>query len=325
MLTCLLRRSYEPNALVAAHPPRFSHPHKRLVFDLACPPGTRHAGEITLTRWSAEALPAMVPRAPLELIARGGYYDYAGASDAVWHVNFADPHLFCAYGSPLLAQDELQAAEHPLLGCLREALVAEKQLAFTVTAQGPTPVLVSGVERRCELDTNADAGAGRPNGLYGNRFARASAEVVRRAVRVLAPAAPSHLIAIAAPSGGHGAYQLADIDRIVRTAYVGFAAAVSESQRTWPGAPVEIRTGFWGCGAFGGNRQLMTMLQLLAARLAGVDRLAFYVFDGDGLASYRAGEAALARVLAADPAARLADQLQQIAGLGLRWGFSDGN
>jgi hypothetical protein len=40
----------------------------------------------------------------------------------VWHVNFADPQLFVAYGSQLLAQDELQAAEHPLLGSIREAL-----------------------------------------------------------------------------------------------------------------------------------------------------------------------------------------------------------
>ena len=28
----------------------------------------------------------------------------------------------------------------------------------------------------------------------------------------------------------------------------------------------KVRTGFWGCGAFGGNRTLMTLLQLLADR-----------------------------------------------------------
>ncbi len=33
-----------------------------------------------------------------------------------WHVNFADRHLFVAYGSPLMAQDEIQCMEHPVLG-----------------------------------------------------------------------------------------------------------------------------------------------------------------------------------------------------------------
>jgi len=36
-----------------------------------------------------------------------------------WYVNFADPRLFTAYGSGLFAQDEIQAAEHPILGHLR--------------------------------------------------------------------------------------------------------------------------------------------------------------------------------------------------------------
>ncbi len=43
-----------------------------------------------------------------------------------WWVNFADPHLFVAYGSSLFAQDEIQVAEHPSLGHLREALYACK-------------------------------------------------------------------------------------------------------------------------------------------------------------------------------------------------------
>ncbi|HEY0988545.1 MAG TPA: hypothetical protein VGD80_15880 [Kofleriaceae bacterium] len=38
MLECLLRRRYDPAELLAAHPPKLRHPHKRLVFELACPP-----------------------------------------------------------------------------------------------------------------------------------------------------------------------------------------------------------------------------------------------------------------------------------------------
>ncbi|HET9620447.1 MAG TPA: hypothetical protein VFP84_03695 [Kofleriaceae bacterium] len=322
-LTCLLRRSFEPNALLAAHPPRLFHDQKQLVFALACPPGARHAGTIEVTRWAAAALPAACTLAASALIARPGVFDYAGATDGVWHVNFADPRLFFAYGSRLLAQDELQCAEHPALGSVREAIAAEDEAhAWTVDRSGPTPVLVRGAERRCAIATDVNPDEDRPAGLYGNQFAYAPEAAIRRAVRALAPAVPSNLIAIAAPSGGHGVYTPAELAHVLVTAYTGFAAAVAESRRAWPGTPVEIRTGFWGCGAFGGNRVVMTMLQILAAQLAGVDRLAFYVFDAGGLADYRAGEAALAsRIVDGAP---LADALASLAALGLRWGVGNG-
>lgn len=322
---CLLRREYDPGAVLAAYPPILEHAHKRLVFDLACPPGTKHRGPIELTRWAAAALPQTVELGRTEVVAKPGYYDYEGSGDGVWHVNFADPELFVAYGSSLLAQDELQAAEHPLLGSLREALIAEDQLPLTEDNDAPTPVLILGAERRCAIDTAPDRDAGRPNGLYGNRFAVAPAKTVRAAVRVLDPATRSHLISIAAPVGS-GSYTRAQIAKIVVTAYSGFAAAVLESHRAWPAAPVEVRTGFWGCGAFGGNRHAMTLLQVLAAQLAGVDRLVFYASDDTGVAAFSTGAAQLAQVIAAGvPGEPLADLLQRVAALDYQWGTSDGN
>jgi len=323
-LECRLRREYAPAQLLAAHPPILRHAHKRLVFELACPPGARHGGTITLTRWNAAPLPPRVELAATELIATPTYYDYTGGDAATWHVNFADPQLFVAYGSQLLAQDELQAAEHPLLGCLREALLAERQPALTEENLVPTPILVAGVERRCAIATAPDAS--RPRGLYGNQFASASAPAVRAAVRVLDPPTRTNLISIAAPGGGRGSYRRAELERILVTAYTGFAAAASESRRLWPGATLEIRTGFWGCGAFGGNRHAMVLLQLLAARLAGVARLRFYAADAAGEADLRAGTSDLSRVLAAGaPGEPLAALLDRMHHLDYQWGVSDGN
>lgn len=325
-LECLLRRDYDPAALLADHPPKLRHPHKRLVFELACPPAARHAGPIALTRWRAAALPERVELAETAVVPVSGYYDYAGEAAGVWHVNFADPQLFVAYGSALLAQDELQAAEHPLLGPVREALLAERQPALTEDNLAPTPVLVAGVERRCEIATRPDLDAGRPYGLYGNRFAAATEDVVRRAVRVIDPPTRTNLCSMAAPAGGRGPYWPAQLERILVTAYTGFAAAAEESRRLWPGTPVEVRTGFWGCGAFGGNRHAMTLLQVLAARLAGLARLAFYAFDDAGQADFRAGTDDLARVLAAGaPGEPLAALLERIDDLDYEWGQSDGN
>lgn len=307
-MNCTLRRTYDAAALLRDHPPELRHPHKQLVFGLACPPGARHAGTITVTRWRGDALPARCELAATERVCERGHYQYDG-QPGVWHVNFADPQLFYAYGGPLLAQDELQAAEHPALGAIREALLAEGDEALTVS-DVPTPVLVAGVERRCALDTS--------DGLYGNAFARAPEAAVRQALTVLDPPPRSNLIAMAAPAGGRGRYTLDQLATVLVTAYTGFAAARHETA----GAPVEIRTGFWGCGAFGGNRRAMTLLQLLAARLAGVDRVRFYAFDERGAADFGAAAADLDGVLGPE---QTLDVLARVAALGYTWGQSDGN
>ncbi len=320
MLDCLVRRSYDAAALYVDHPPKLRHLHKRMVLDAAVPRGTTLMGRIELTRWKAAELPVACASVAIECIPRPGYFDYAGDPRGVWHLNFADPNLFFAYGSALLAQDELQAAEHPALGPLREALLAEGQPALTEQDGRPTPVLVAGVERRCEILTAPSPS--RPSGLYGNRFASASLDEVRDAIRVISPPTLSNLIAIAAPGGGTGVYSRDDIEQVLVTAYTGFAAAALESRALWPGTPVEIRTGFWGCGAFGGNRHAMTLLQLLAARLAGIDRLTFYVFDDAGLAAYRKGAADLDEVLS--PNGSLADVIARIDARDYPWGYSDG-
>jgi hypothetical protein len=316
----LLHRDYDAATLIRKHPPQWRHPHKRLVYELC--DGAASTGAIGVTRWAAAELPVTATISPVEAIAMAGYYDYAGDDRGVWHVNFADPQLFVAYGSKLLAQDELQAAEHPVLGAIREALIAEGEAAMTEGDGGPTPVLVVGAERRCTVETGPDLDAGRPSGLYGNRFAAASADVVRRAVRVHSPARKTNLIAMAAPVGS-GEYMRAQLERILVTAYTGFAAAIGETRRLWPGTATEIRTGFWGCGAFGGNREVMVIMQLLAARLAGVARLRFYAFDDAGRASFAAGSAVLDRMLR--PGQPVSDLIERIADLDYRWGTSDGN
>jgi hypothetical protein len=325
---CLFRREFEADALVKTQPPRFRHANKRLVYELACPDGAVHGGRLVYTRWAQLPLPAECLLGPCELVVQPDVYDYAPAAGAVWHVNFADPQLFVAYGSPLLAQDELQVLEHPVLGSLRESLLAEKLPVLTEEHGMATPVLITGVQRRCALDLAPDPDAGRPRGLYGNRFARESAAVVHSAVRVLNPPTVSNILCMAAPVGGDGRYRMSELVAILTTAWSAFRAALVESARlSGSGSPaVEIRTGFWGCGAFGGSRPLMALLQVLAARLAGVRRLVFYTFDQAGVIPFQEGtgalDAALRRGSAGEPLSALLSRIEQ---RGFQWGVSDGN
>ncbi len=322
---------FDEDRLMSEHPPVLRHRNKQAVFEVACPPGTVFQGQIVYSRWAPMPLPETVdPAAACRLLeARPDAYDYAPVPDlegaVEWHVNFADPNLFGYYGSGLFAQDEMQTAEHPALGALREALQAMGRSCRTVERGQPTPVLVAGVPRRCRIDTDANPAEGRERGLYGNAFARADADIVRRATRRLDPPTVSNIIAIAALYGGRGRYAHTEVEYTLQTAYTGFRAAAIESGRLRGDAPVVVHTGFWGCGVFGGNRVLMTLLQILAAGAAGLDRLVFHAFKPSNLQVVDEACANLEKLAGAEGPRETAALIDEIISLGFEWGVGDGN
>ena len=334
----LARARFDAQALVDKHPPRLVDRNKKRVHAVACPPGSRHHGALTVSRWRPMEPPATAPASRAETTAcdpREDVFDYAPVADAgaavEWHLNFACSALFCAYRGPMFAQDELQVAEHPALGSLREAMLHDPPhpdlAARTRDVFGPTPVLIRGVERRCAVAIAPDVAAGRPDGLYGARFGVAPPEVVTAATRALAPPTVSNILAMEAPTGGHGVYTPAQIRDVLVTAYTGFTAARVESQRAQEGAITVVHTGNWGTGAYGGNKALMALLQVLAARLAGVDRLVFHTHTPEGTAGLREGVETLGRLWQArgDGEVELAPMLMALEAMRFPWGISDGN
>jgi hypothetical protein len=338
------RREYDAALLMRRHPPFFRNERKLFVFSLACPQDAVHSGRLAYSRWAQTPLPKEVePARAADLVeVRDGYYDYrplgvaptapaASAAPAAalaptveWHVNFADPELFGYYGHAAMAQDELQVAEHPALAGLRQALLSEGRTAKTVEQGRPTPVLVAGVERRVHLLTDRNAAEGRPDGLYGRPFHGADYETLRRAVEILDPPTISNVIAIAAPTFGHGRYTLEQIEYSIATAYAGFRAARLESDRmAGSHARLAIHTGRWGCGAFGGNPRLMDLVQVLAAGMAGVDRLVYYTGEPTRTPTIdRTLETA--RTAFGPGAVPARDLAATIAAMGLEWGAGNG-
>lgn len=315
-------------------PPRLTHPNKQAIYEIASPSGSRHDGVLTFSRWRARPLPAAwtLREGVPSVVEREGVFRYEPSGEpprasVEWTMNFADSDLFSGYGGPLAAQDELQVAEHPALASLREALLALDLDPWTVEAEEPTPVLVTGVERRCAIDTSPNKREGRPNGLYGVHFAPADSTVVRRATRPLAPPTVSHVLAMEAPPFGSGRYSAEEIRYVLRTAYAGFRAACVESQLLAPSsAGCTISTGFWGCGAYGGNRILMTVLQAIAGAMASVDRLVFHTVDGAGALAHASAMDLLLQLLPAEAGTvETEDLIEEIESLGLDWGVSDGN
>lgn len=98
-----------------------------------------------------------------------------------------------------------------------------------------------------------------------------------------------------------------------------------ESERLIAGpARAVVHTGYWGCGAFGGNRVLMAMLQVLAARSAGLQRLAFHTGAPGGDAPLADALDRIAALAGGESMATV-DVLAAVDGMGFRWGVGDGN
>lgn len=327
------RRTFNAQELVNRFPPRLHCQNKKAVHRIACPPDSMHSGQITFSRWARMPLPAVMNGAavPPGVELRHGYFGYepplAGHNRVEWYVNFAHEHLFCAYGGPLFAQDEMQVSEHPALGSLREALLKSDVSPLTVQDGEPTPVLVMGVERRCRVATEPNPEQGRPHGLYGNAFSQATAEAVAKATQAIVPPTLTNLIAMEAPPGGSGNYTRRQIEFVLATAFTGFSAARIESARETAETPeVAVHTGYWGCGAYGGNRVLMALLQLLAARLARVDRLVFHAGREVGALDFEDAERFIDDLTSGGPPPRnLSDLIAQIESMDWPWGGSDGN
>lgn len=328
----ICRQTFDTQALMNSHPPKFYHPNKKLVYDICCPPGCTHRGQLAFSRWYAMPLPEYL--SPLEhqtdLSEQKRYFEYEPSQDSTqmeWYLNFAHSNLFCAYGGSLFAQDEMQVAEHPALSSLREALLDSNIKPLTVESQQPTPILIRGVERRCAIATDRNPGQGRPFGLYGNNFGRATSDAIRQATKPLSPPTITNIIAMEAPAGGNGYYRIEEIEYILKTAFTGFCAARIESQLESPHAPsLIIHTGFWGCGAYGGDRVLMALLQILSARLSQVNCLVFHTSDAIGSQNLATAQQIVDRDLVPDNSpVKVSALVEKIHAMEFQWGFSDGN
>jgi hypothetical protein len=297
--------------------------NKKLVLSIAIPDGYEHSGGVTVSAWQPGATlePITISR-NTAVESHVGIYPYADTrasrNGSEWCVNFADRWLFNYGEGNLLAQDELQVAEHPVSSCLRHAMADSTMEPLTRDRSkhhAPRPLLIRGILRHVHLDTTT--------GLYGNAFASASAEDVLAACTSLKPPTVSNIIAMDAPAGGDGVYKHETLVDIWTTALTAFYGAVSEAKAC--NGDTTIHTGWWGTGAYGGNRTLMAIMQVIAARAAGVTRLVFHTVDSAGATDFAAAYAhpgidTFLQADSLDPEAFL----QYCATQSFRWGVSNG-
>lgn len=329
----ICRHTFNTQELINSYPPKIHNKNKQIVYNKTCSPGSEHNGNLIFSRWNAMPIPAIlsISEYHTEFEQKNGYFDYKTSenrskNNIEWYLNFAAQDLFYAYGGSLFAQDEMQVTEHPALASLREALIDAEIKTYTVENRKPTPILIRGVERRCAIAIEPNSTKGRPVGLYGNNFAKATPKAIEQAIEIINPPSITNILAIEAPSYGFGIYSQKEIKYILTTAFTGFVAAKIESWLEIKRLPkVIIHTGFWGCGAYGGNRVLMVLLQLLAASLSQIDRLVFHIGDTTGIQAFINAQEIFEQLVSNTSSVEIYDVLEKIYAMKFQWGVSDGN
>ena len=94
-------------------------------------------------------------------------------------------------------------------------------------------------------------------------------DLIKKNLQYCQPVTHSNILAIEAPIGGYGTYGIMDMDY---TFYFVYTIYCSKNCRI----EVIIHSGNWGSGAYGGNKELMSLFQMLAAYFAGVDALVYH-------------------------------------------------
>jgi len=169
------------------------------------------------------------------------------------------------------------------------------------------------------------------NKVYGNAFAKASDRQLVQACEYLSKPQTVNLIAIEAPSHGRGAYTHDQIEYILLTCYASFKAAQvlankthalnTQNQRSSSRGGNShfrtiIHTGWWGCGAYGNNRQMMILTQLLAAYWTQIDELIFHTQTNDYQRDIEAARVFVEKVLKEK---QINNVIEQIVKLNLQW------
>lgn len=89
-------------------------------------------------------------------------------------------------------------------------------------------------------------------------------------------------------SSSESQFQLQDVSRELNKAYSGFTHSLSQDKPN-SGEMAAVATGNWGCGAFGGDKRLKTLIQWLAASRAGRN-MRYFTFTKDEEFSQRQKE-----------------------------------
>ena len=324
--------------LINKYPPLYTYRRKIELYEKSLLKYGQQKGNLRVSRcgFKQHNWNKTIAKNDLFIRTDSGFYEYdKDMSDShrqVWYLNFADPELFGFYSGTLFAQDEMMTLEMPLLCSVREYLVSKdihglppRTAVRCLYKYEPTPILIENVPQWIRVDTKPTMPDGTQVSIYGNNFAFANQEQIDAGITIMTDDVKCNVICASAPFGGNGDYTAKEIDYTLRAAFSAFEQTVALSKKNLKlGDYVDstvltvIHTGNWGCGAYGGNYELMYLIQMIASSAVGVNELVFHSPKNDFFDKAQDKFQTLQGMSLSECAAFLKRQKY-------RWGMSDGN
>lgn len=317
--------------LIAAHTPHFTNQNKIKLFNKArAKKESSLTGNVVVTRCTPntkEIDRTAFTKKDVKIKQNPAFFNYEKDLNTpernVWWMNYADPKLFGFYADDFFAQDEIQVLEHPILASVRRYLLdpgEENMAPKTLIQQGmdliATPYLIENVPLWITVNTFPKLSDGTSVNIYGRCFAQAPLEAIDAGCKVFEGDVKDNIMAIAAPSFEKGEYSYGDIELILKT----LISAFSQAKDLAPEKKCVVHGGNWGCGAFGGNLELMYFAQMYAASVCGIDELILHAVDDDD-----AYDEAEWKYKYLDEEMSLDSVVNYLMKQGYEWGKSDGN
>jgi len=175
--------------------------------------------------------------------------------------------------------------------------------------------LIENVEQWIKVNTAPILEDGTVCQIYGSNFSSASDKALAAGIKVVDETLLNNFMAVAAPACGSDEYSYDEIEDILTTLLCAYAKAKELS-----GAKkCVVHGGNWGCGAFGGNPELMYFAQIFAASVTGIDELVLHSVDDDFY------DDAVSLFEDFDESVSLNSVIETLREEEFEWGESDGN
>lgn len=142
-----------------------------------------------------------------------------------------------------------------------------------------------------------------------------------------------NIIAIEAPKYGKGEYNERQIEYILQECFTAYSAAktlanitASLNRNTFnQRTKTYVHSGWFGCGAYGGNRTIMIVLQIIAAKMAGIDKLIFHTVTSNYQENIDAAERFVKNIFEENQSSLLIEEvIEKIFNEKFQWGQSNG-
>jgi len=146
-----------------------------------------------------------------------------------------------------------------------------------------TPIIITNALRHGNFYQN------KLHKIYGNKFATKKFEEMEKYYEKLDVPMNTNIIAMASRRGMMKKYNEEDVNILFNTAYSAFSGALEEAKHSFSQNKIKdnennesrllevvIHSGNWGCGAFGGNVEMHSLLQIIAAHEAKIDYFRYH-------------------------------------------------